>query len=116
MEHLTLVDDPFGKLPDHLLIEIFIRVPVSEWAKISCVRKQWAHLFHGECLWQAALMRNFPSAGNAKRWPGPITQGSSRRLNFTNSSPFSSFDFVSPSTILILLISLLETNLTRSLI
>lgn len=76
---LTSVDSSFGKLPDHLLIEIFIRVPVSEWAQISCVRKQWANLFHGECLWQAAIMRTFPLASQAKRWPGPIPRGLSKR-------------------------------------
>ncbi|KAB2025318.1 hypothetical protein ES319_D06G141800v1 [Gossypium barbadense] len=76
---LTLVDNSFGRLPDHLLIEIFIRLPVSEWAQISCVKKQWASLFLGECLWQAALMRTFPSASQAKRWPGPIPQGLSKR-------------------------------------
>ncbi|XWS19230.1 hypothetical protein CRYUN_Cryun32bG0113000 [Craigia yunnanensis] len=76
---LTSVDNSFGKLPDHLLIEIFIRVPVSEWAQISCVKKQWANLFHGECLWQAALIRTFPLASQAKRWPGPIPRGLSKR-------------------------------------
>ncbi|KAJ4719010.1 Lipid-binding serum glycoprotein-like protein [Melia azedarach] len=76
---LTWVDSSIGKLPDHLLIEIFIRVPVSEWAQISCVKKQWANLVRGECLWQAALNRAFPSAGHAKRWPGPIPRGLSRR-------------------------------------
>ncbi|XP_058068319.1 uncharacterized protein LOC131217415 isoform X1 [Magnolia sinica] len=73
------VDHTFEKLPDHLLIEIFIRVPISEWAQISCVRKQWAALFRGECLWQTALIRTWPLAGQAKRWPGPIPQGLSRR-------------------------------------
>ncbi|XP_052181418.1 uncharacterized protein LOC127794406 isoform X2 [Diospyros lotus] len=73
-------DNPFAKLPDHLLIEIFIRVPISEWVQISCVKKQWAKLFQEECLWQAALLRNFPLAGHAKRWPGPIPQGLSRRF------------------------------------
>ncbi|XVF26455.1 hypothetical protein REPUB_Repub14bG0017900 [Reevesia pubescens] len=76
---LKSVDNSFGKLPHHLLIEIFIRVPVSEWAQISCVTKQWANLFHGECLWQAALMRTFPFASQAKRWPGPIPRGLSKR-------------------------------------
>ncbi len=76
---LVLVDNAFGKLPDHILIEIFIRVPVSEWAQISCVKKQWANLFRGECLWHAALNRTYPFAGQAKRWPGPIPRGLSRR-------------------------------------
>ncbi|PQP99290.1 uncharacterized protein Pyn_15324 [Prunus yedoensis var. nudiflora] len=73
------VDSSFGKLPDHLLTEIFIRVPVSEWAQISCVKKQWANLFRGECLWQAALATTFPLANQAKRWPGPIPRGLSKR-------------------------------------
>lgn len=76
---LTLADGSIGKLPDHLLIEIFIRVPVSEWAETSCVKKQWANMFRGECLWQAALARTFPRAAQAKRWPGPIPRGLSRR-------------------------------------
>ncbi|PKI38190.1 uncharacterized protein LOC116202068 [Punica granatum] len=70
---------PFRKLPDHLLIEIFIRVPISEWAGISCVKKRWADLFRGECLWQAALSRSYPFASCAKRWPGPIPRGLSKR-------------------------------------
>ncbi|CAB4272064.1 unnamed protein product [Prunus armeniaca] len=76
---LMSVDSSFGKLPDHLLIEIFIRVPVSEWAQISCVKKQWANLFRGECLWQAALATTYPLANQAKRWPGPIPRGLSKR-------------------------------------
>ncbi|GKV26735.1 hypothetical protein SLEP1_g35979 [Rubroshorea leprosula] len=77
---LTLGDNSFGKLPDHLLIEIFIRVPVSEWGQVSCVRKQWANLFRGECLWQAALTRTFPLVSQVKRWPGPIPRGHSKRF------------------------------------
>ncbi|KAK6911196.1 hypothetical protein RJ641_023289 [Dillenia turbinata] len=76
---LDSADDPFGKLPEHLLIEIFIRIPVSGWAQISCVKKQWANLFRGECLWQTALIRTYPSASHAKRWPGPIPRGLSKR-------------------------------------
>ncbi|KAG6763294.1 hypothetical protein POTOM_030708 [Populus tomentosa] len=58
VDNNTKVDyTPFGKLPDHLLVEIFVRVPVSEWAQISCVKRQWANVFRGECLWQAALTR-----------------------------------------------------------
>ncbi|XVF86222.1 hypothetical protein PTKIN_Ptkin18bG0023100 [Pterospermum kingtungense] len=78
-ETLTSVDNSFGRLPDHILIEIFIRVPVSDWAQISCVKNQWANLFHGECFWQAALMRTFPLASQAQRWPGPIPRGLSKR-------------------------------------
>ncbi|WCJ37156.1 lipid-binding serum glycoprotein family protein [Euphorbia peplus] len=76
---LVSFDNTIGKLPDHLLIEIFIRVPIAEWAQVSCVRKHWANLFSGECLWQAALNRSYPFAGQAKRWPGPIPRGSSKR-------------------------------------
>lgn len=72
---------PLGKLPDHLLIEIFIRVPISEWGQVSCVKKQWANLFREECLWHAALVRSFPLAGQAKGWPGPIPRGLSKRQN-----------------------------------
>ncbi|KAF2309204.1 hypothetical protein GH714_001171 [Hevea brasiliensis] len=43
------------------------------------VKKQWANLFRGECLWHAALNRTYPFAGQAKRWPGPIPRGLSRR-------------------------------------
>ncbi|KAL0012925.1 hypothetical protein SO802_008033 [Lithocarpus litseifolius] len=76
---ITSVDNSVEKLPDHLLIEIFIRVPISDWAQISCVKKQWANLFRGDCLWQAALIKTYPLAAQAKRWPGPIPQGLSRR-------------------------------------
>ncbi|XP_061355939.1 uncharacterized protein LOC133300416 isoform X3 [Gastrolobium bilobum] len=60
------------KLPDHVLIEIFTRAGVSEWAQISCVKKQWASLFRCECFWQAALANNYPFADPSKTWPGPI--------------------------------------------
>lgn len=76
---ITSADNSIEKLPDHLLIEIFVRVPISDWASISCVKKQWANLFHGECLWQAALIKTYPLAVQAKRWPGPIPQGLSKR-------------------------------------
>ncbi|KAL2462431.1 putative BPI/LBP family protein [Forsythia ovata] len=70
---------PFTRLPDHVLIEIFIRVPISEWGQVSCVQRHWANLFREECLWHAALVRSFPLAGQAKRWPGPIPRGLSKR-------------------------------------
>ncbi|EOA33081.1 hypothetical protein CARUB_v10016418mg [Capsella rubella] len=76
----TMKDEsPFGKLSEDLLIEIFIRVPITNWDQISCVRKQWANLFRGECLWQAALNRTYPLASKTKRWTGPIRQGLSKR-------------------------------------
>lgn len=71
---------PFGKLPEDLLIEILIRVPISKWEPVSSVRKQWANLFRGECLWQAALNRTYPLASRTQRWIGPIRQGLSKRL------------------------------------
>ncbi|PUZ71344.1 hypothetical protein GQ55_2G306900 [Panicum hallii var. hallii] len=72
-------DGPIGRLPEHLLVEIFIRAPVCEWVQIACVNKQWASIFQGDCLWQTAIARNWPSAGLRKRWPGPIPRGSARR-------------------------------------
>lgn len=69
----------FEKLPDHLLIEIFIRVPVKDWPQICCVKKQWASVFRCECFWQAALAKNFPLADQTPRWPGPIPRGLSSR-------------------------------------
>ncbi|KAL5699483.1 hypothetical protein ACHQM5_030377 [Ranunculus cassubicifolius] len=78
-DSVDLVDDTFGKLPDHLVIEIFIRVPITDWAQVSCVRRHWANLFRGECLWQSALIRTWPNADQRKRWPGPIPRGLSRR-------------------------------------
>ncbi|KAF9612462.1 hypothetical protein IFM89_000210 [Coptis chinensis] len=76
---VALIDYTFGKLPDHLLTEIFIRVPVTDWAQIACVRKHWAIVFRGECLWRSALIRTWPAAGQGKGWPGPIPRGLSRR-------------------------------------
>ncbi|KAK9726788.1 hypothetical protein RND81_05G237200 [Saponaria officinalis] len=75
----TSYEIPLGKLPDHLLVEIFIRVPVIDWAKLSCVKKHWANLFKGEYLWQAALVKTYPFARVTKRWPGPIPRGLSKR-------------------------------------
>ncbi|OAY83358.1 hypothetical protein ACMD2_04312 [Ananas comosus] len=72
-------DQAIGRLPDHLLIEIFVRLPISEWCRISCVNKHWANIFRGECLWQTAIARTWPSVGNRKRWPGPIPRGSAKR-------------------------------------
>lgn len=78
-ESATLYESSIGKLPDHLLTEIFIRVPINDWAQISCVTKHWANLFKGEYLWQAALLKTYPFANLAKRWPGPIPRGLSKR-------------------------------------
>ncbi|KNA13932.1 hypothetical protein SOVF_112050 [Spinacia oleracea] len=78
-ETASSYDNSVGKLPDHLLVEIFILVPVSDWTNVSCVKKQWANLFKGESLWRAALEKTYPFACLAKRWPGPIPQGLSKR-------------------------------------
>lgn len=69
----------FEKLPDHILVEIFIRVPAAHWVQVSCVKRRWAELFRGEGFWQAALNRAYPFAAGTKRWPGPIPQGVSKR-------------------------------------
>ncbi|KAI3909485.1 hypothetical protein MKW92_004342 [Papaver armeniacum] len=76
---VDLGDHAFGKLPDHLLIEIFVRVPVSQWVHIACVKQHWANLFRGECLWRSALLKTWPLAEQGDRWPGPIPRGSSKR-------------------------------------
>ncbi|RDY04434.1 hypothetical protein CR513_11850, partial [Mucuna pruriens] len=62
-----------GKVPDDVLIEILVRAGVREWTQISCVKKQWASLFHCECFWQAAIVFNYPlSLSQSQTWPGPI--------------------------------------------
>ncbi|PKU81789.1 uncharacterized protein LOC110112286 isoform X1 [Dendrobium catenatum] len=71
--------DNFYNIPDHLLIEIFVRVPIPDWVQISCVCKQWASIFRAECLWQFAIARSWPSAVLRKRWPGPIPGGLAKR-------------------------------------
>ncbi|XP_020589836.1 uncharacterized protein LOC110031119 isoform X2 [Phalaenopsis equestris] len=71
--------DIFCKFPDHLLIEIFVRVPIFEWVQISCVCKQWASIFRAEGLWQFAIARSWPSVILRKRWPGPIPGGLAKR-------------------------------------
>lgn len=76
---LLSVDCPFTKLPDHLLIEIFIRVPFVDWRHLSCVNKYLANLFREDCLWHAAIVRSFPFAVQCKGWPGPIPRGISKR-------------------------------------
>lgn len=77
--NLVPADCLIVELPDHLLIEIFIRVPMSNWRSLSCVNRHWANLFREECFWFAALMRSFPFAAQSRRWPGPIPRGSSKR-------------------------------------
>lgn len=71
--------DHLDKLPDHLLIEILVRVRAEDWLASACVKKRWASLFQGDSLWQTALIRRWPGAGSVKRWPGPISRGSTKR-------------------------------------
>lgn len=92
-------ENGFERLPDHLLIEVFVRLSASDWAAASCVQKRCAALFRGEGLWQAALTRRWPSAGKEKRWPGPIGRGLSKsKRRYTalyvskNIFPLSSLD------------------------
>ncbi|KAJ1429253.1 F-box-like domain superfamily [Sesbania bispinosa] len=59
-------------LPDHVVIEIFIRAGVSEWTQISCVNKHWASLLRTQCFWQAALAHKYPFADPSETWLGPI--------------------------------------------
>jgi len=72
-------EDYIDKLPDHLLVEILVRVRTSDWITAACVRKRWAAMFAGDGFWQTALIRKWPGSGSAKRWPGPIGRGSTRR-------------------------------------
>jgi hypothetical protein len=69
----------FDRLPDRLLIEVFVRLPTSDWATASCIQKRCADLFRGESLWQVALSKRWPSVDRKKRWPRPIGRGSSKR-------------------------------------
>ena len=69
------------KLPDHLLIEILVRVHTSDWIAAACVKKRWAAIFQEDGLWQTALIKRWPGAGCAKRWPGPIGRGSTKRYD-----------------------------------
>eukprot|EP00249_Psilotum_nudum_P019212 c27144_g1_i1 orf=209-1081(-) len=71
--------DPFENLPDHLIIEVLVRLPVTNWASAACVRKRWAAFYKGGLLWQTALTKWFPEAGISKSWPGPICRGSSKQ-------------------------------------
>ncbi|XP_027191913.1 uncharacterized protein [Cicer arietinum] len=70
------------KLPNHVIIEIFIRTKVSDWAQISCVNKHWASLFHTECFWQAALFHIYPFINPAQTWPKSIPQSSLAKRRF----------------------------------
>jgi hypothetical protein len=71
--------DFFDLLPDHLVIEILVRVATPNWPMLACVHRRWAAMFRGDGLWQTALTKRWPHAGSAKRWPGPISRGSSKR-------------------------------------
>ncbi|KAG0628166.1 hypothetical protein M758_1G006200 [Ceratodon purpureus] len=72
-------EDFIEKMPDHLLIEILVRVHTSDWIAAACVKKRWAAIFQGDGFWQIALIKRWPGAGSAKRWPGPIGRGSIKR-------------------------------------
>lgn len=78
-EGLDSDGDTFETLPDHLIIEVLVRLPASCWVSAACVRKRWAALFRGDLLWQTALMKRWPGAGRERRWPGPIGRGSNKR-------------------------------------
>lgn len=84
-DSIISIENSFGieRLPDHVLIEIFIRVAASEWTQVACVKKHWATLFRSDCFWQAALAQIFPLADQAKTWPGPIPRGLTRRYHFS---------------------------------
>ncbi|CAK8574556.1 unnamed protein product [Lathyrus sativus] len=67
------------KLPDHVVIEIFIRTRVNDWTQISCVKKHWASLFQTECFWHAALSRIYPFTNPSQPWPGSIPPALAKR-------------------------------------
>jgi len=67
------------KLPDHVMIEVFIRTGVSDWTQISCVKKQWASLLRTECFWLAALSYIYPFTNASQTWPRPIPPGLSKK-------------------------------------
>ncbi|CAM6085243.1 unnamed protein product [Calypogeia fissa] len=73
------MEDHSERLPDHLLIELLVRVPTRDWPAAACVKKRWAQLFKGDGLWHSALMKKWPGATSTKRWPGLIARGSSKR-------------------------------------
>ncbi|KAB5543905.1 hypothetical protein DKX38_012017 [Salix brachista] len=94
VENNTIVDcTPFGKLPDHLLVEIFVRVPISEWAQISCVKRQWANVVIGECLRYTALYvskRIFALDGEMDEIVGHAYLFLKEQLEFSDMPPTSS--------------------------
>ncbi|EFJ13501.1 hypothetical protein SELMODRAFT_446266 [Selaginella moellendorffii] len=71
--------DWFERLPEHVLIEILIRIPAPNWPAAACAKKQWAALFKSEELWRLALLRKWPHTAEVERWPGPIGRGCSKR-------------------------------------
>ncbi|KAJ4802044.1 lipid-binding serum glycoprotein family protein [Rhynchospora pubera] len=73
------VEELIGILPDHILIEIFIRLPVTQLGLVACVSKRWTGIFRGDHLWQIAIAQTWPTAVTRKRWPGPIPRSSGRR-------------------------------------
>ncbi|MCO5575031.1 hypothetical protein L7F22_028828 [Adiantum nelumboides] len=79
LEASTPEGDPLEILPDHLVVEVLTRLPVSNWVSAACVQKRWAALFRSEILWQTAFRRRWPNAETIRRWPGPIGRGSHKR-------------------------------------
>ena len=83
-----LIGDPFDHLPDHVTIDVLVRLPVSCWVSVACVRKKWASLFRSEMLWQLALEYHWPCVARIRKWPGPIGCTSNKRCAL-NSIAFS---------------------------
>jgi hypothetical protein len=73
--------DPFDHLPDHVMIEVLIRLPVPCWVSVACVRKKWASLFRSEMLFLSALAYRWPYIAQIRKWPGPIGCTSHKRCS-----------------------------------
>jgi len=77
-----------GKVPDDVLIEIFLRGGVSEWEQIACVNKHFAYLLSSncECFWQAVISHHYPLMADPSLplpWLGPIPLPSNSKTRFT---------------------------------
>ncbi|KAJ3676845.1 hypothetical protein LUZ60_002569 [Juncus effusus] len=66
-------------LPDHILVEIFIKLPACQWAPIASVSKRFATIFRSDFLWDSAIAHTWPRSVHMKKWPGPIPRCSGRR-------------------------------------
>ena len=75
--------DLFDHLPDHVTIEVFMRLPISCWVSVACVRKKWASLFRSEMLFRSALTYHWPCVAKIRKWPGPIGCTSHKRCGLT---------------------------------